>query len=67
MQTLRIIITLSHRYGDPYMMLSEKLFSRCPISKTKLLNGTETSFRRALISNNCHTCVKQRIVGKEKK
>ena len=27
-------------------------YYHCTISKSKLLNGTETSFRRALISNN---------------
>ena len=32
------------------------------MSKSKLLNGTETSFRRALIF-----CVKERIVGRSKK
>ena len=32
------------------------------MSKSKLLNGTETSFRRALIF-----CVKERIVGRNKK
>ena len=41
------------------MMLSGKLFSSSLISKSKLLNGTETSFRRALIY------VKERIVCKD--
>ena len=36
------------------MMLSGKLFLRRPITKYKLLNGTESSFRRALISNSGH-------------
>ena len=51
-----------------HMLLSGKRFSRWPIHKTKLLTSTETSFRRALISNNCHLCycVKERIVGREK-
>ena len=40
--------------SEVYMMLSGKLFSRSPISKSKLLNRTETSIRGALISNNCH-------------
>ena len=31
-------------------------FSQGDQYKTKLLNGTETSFRCALISNNCHSC-----------
>ena len=48
MQTLRIVLPLSHFY----MMLPGKRCSRWPITKCKLLNGTETSFRRALISNN---------------
>ena len=33
-------------------MLSGKLVLKWPKSKSKLLNGTETSFRRALIWNN---------------
>ena len=49
-------------------MLSRKLFWRGPISKSKLLNGTETSFGCALISNNCHLfCIKEKIVGRDKK
>ena len=48
-------------------MLSGKLFSRWPITKSKLLNGTETSLRRTLISNKTVTCVKERIVGKSEK
>ena len=35
--------------------------------KSKLLNGTETSLRRTLISNKTVTCVKERIVGKSEK
>ena len=35
------------------------------IAKSKLLNGTETSFRLALISDNRVTCqIKERIVGR---
>ena len=49
------------------MMLSGKLFSMLPITKHKLLNGTETSFRRALISNKTVTCVKKSIVGRSEK
>ena len=49
------------------MMLSGKLFSMLPITKYKLLNGTETSFRRALISNKTVTCVKKSIVGRSEK
>ena len=49
-------------------MLSRKLFWSGPISKSKLLNGTETSFGCALISNNCHLfCIKEKIVGRDKK
>ena len=48
-------------------MLSGKLFSRWPITKSKLLNGTETSLRRTLISNKTVTCVEERIVGKSEK
>ena len=49
------------------MMLSGKLFSRCPISKTKLLNGIETSFRRALISNNSLSLVLNKELWVRKK
>ena len=49
------------------MMLSGKFFSMLPITKYKLLNGTETSFRRALISNKTVTCVKKGLwVGAKK-
>ena len=47
-------------------MLTGKLFSRSPITKCKLLNVTETSFRRALIQITV-TCVKERIVGRNEK
>ena len=54
--------------SELYTMLSRKLFWRGPISKSKLLNGTETSFGCALISNNCHLfCIKEKIVGRDKK
>ena len=52
MQTLPIVITLSHLRA-----LHDALRETFPISKSKLLNGTETSFRRAPISNNCHRVV----------
>ena len=41
MQTLPILTTLSHPW-ELYRMLSRKLFWRWPISKSKLLNDTET-------------------------
>ena len=44
------------------MMLSGKLFSRSPISNTKLLNGTVTSFSGAHSFQITVTCV----VGREK-
>ena len=52
-------------FSELYMMLSGKPFSRWPTTECKLLNCTETSFRRALISNK--TVSWQRIVGKSEK
>ena len=40
------------------------IFSWWPKTKCKLLNYTETSFTRALITNNCHFSVRQ---GRKKK
>ena len=48
-------------------MLSGELFSRWPIHKTKLLNGTEITFRCAHWFQITVTCVKERIVGRDKK
>ena len=56
MQTLQIVLTLSH-LGALHDARSRKLFSRRQIMKCKLLIGTETSIRRALISNKCHLCL----------
>ena len=57
----------SQSFTEPYKMLSGKLFSRGPITKCKLLNGTDASFRRALISNNCHLCLRENCGQDEKK
>ena len=40
--------------SELYMMLSGNFSQGDHYLKGKLLNGTETSFRHALISNNCH-------------
>ena len=50
--------------SELYMMLSGKRFSRWPMTKCKLLNGTETSFGCALISIITVTWVRQRILRK---
>ena len=50
-QTLRIVITLSHLRALHDAIRDTFL----KVTNIKL-NGTETSFRRALISNNCHLC-----------
>ena len=42
--------------SELYTMFSAKPSSRWPKTKYTLLNGTETSLRYALISNNWHLC-----------
>ena len=48
MQTLRIVITLSH------LRALHDALRETFLKETNNENDTETSFRRTLISNNCH-------------
>ena len=54
MQTLRIVITLSHLRALHKAL--RETFLKVTKNKSKLLNGAETSFRRALILNKGHFC-----------
>ena len=53
MQILPIVVTLSYLRAL-YDALRETFRQVTNLPKSKLLSGTETSFKRALISNNCH-------------
>ena len=50
MQTLRIVITLTH------LRVLHDALRETFLKVTNNENDTETSIRRALISNNCHLC-----------
>ena len=54
--------------SELYMMLSGQLFSRWPTFKSKLLNGTETSFRCAMIFKWWSLVLKRQLwFGRKKK
>ena len=54
MQTLSYLRALHDARQETFLEVTNII-----MAKSKLLIGTETSFRRALISNNCHLYLRE--------